>query len=186
MKEETKTHTDQPVSVKPAKKDNGKMIWMIVAIVAIVALIGTLIYGYVKIKDLNKKISDQQFQITGLQNTKKTLEDAASAAATAATDAAAKAVGNAIASTDDQLIQTAKNRLQAGVGVKQVTVTIKKKDGDFAGLSYQIVGGGEGGMIYKKVNGTWQFIYAGSDAPSSEVIDQFGIPNSIVSDLSGQ
>ncbi len=57
---------------------------MVVAIFAIAALIGLTAFGYYKIKNLNKQISDQQAQINDLNNKKKTLEDAASAAASSA------------------------------------------------------------------------------------------------------
>src|SRR5437016_5542911 len=105
---ETPTEQHQPPTQHPDhphdpthKPDSKKtLIWMIVAIVLAAALIGLGVFSYLKIKNLNKKVNDQQAQITQLQNTKKTLEDAASAAATAATNAAATAAANALASSN--------------------------------------------------------------------------------------
>lgn len=76
------------------KRDRAKTVWMIVAIVAIAALIGLGVFGYYKIKNLNKQLQDQQAQINDLSNTKKTLEDAASAAAKSAVNATANAITN--------------------------------------------------------------------------------------------
>jgi hypothetical protein len=80
------------IIAKTHKKNNP--VWIVVAVVAIVALIALGIYSYLKIKSLNKKVSDQQGQITELQNSKQTLEDAAKAAAASAANAAVSALNS--------------------------------------------------------------------------------------------
>jgi len=184
MQEEMK-HEAMPEHNDPMpKKDAGKMIWMIVAIVAILALIGSIGYGYMSMKNLNKKISDQQAQINNLSNTKKTLEDAASAAATAATDAAAKAVGNAISNqTDNQQIQTVtKNTIEAQVTQqgKITSVTVTKTEGNFAAANYTSSStdlSSSGQAFLKKVNGQWVVILPGVQAvPSASEGKLYGLP----------
>ncbi len=66
-------------------------VWIIITILLVLLLVAISIYSYMTIKNLNKKVTDQQAQITELQNKKKTLEDAAGAAATATTNAVASA-----------------------------------------------------------------------------------------------
>ncbi|MCX6805990.1 MAG: hypothetical protein NTY56_00895 [Patescibacteria group bacterium] len=69
------------------KRDKSKKVWIILFVISLIALIGLGVYGYIKIQSDRKKINDQQAQISDLQNNKKTLEDAAAAAATAVTKA---------------------------------------------------------------------------------------------------
>ncbi len=73
------------------KKSNSK-VWIVVSAVLLVILVAVSIYGYMSIQKLNKQLKDQQAQITELQDKKKTLEDAASAAASAAVKTAANVV----------------------------------------------------------------------------------------------
>jgi len=86
-------NTHQPVHnpssdhIQLPKRDRAKTVWIVVAIIAIAALIGLAAFGYVKVKNLNKQISDQQAQINELNNTKKTLEDAAKSAASGVANA---------------------------------------------------------------------------------------------------
>ena len=75
-------HSDH---IKLPKRDKSKAVWIVLTIVLLLALIGLGAYGYMRITKLNKSVSDQQATINDLQNKKKTLEDAAAAAATAVT-----------------------------------------------------------------------------------------------------
>lgn len=84
MPEEKKTSakpelhkSDMPDNIDLPKKSQATKVWMIVAILTIVALIGLGIYGYMSMQKANQKIKDQQAQIDDLSNKKKTLEDAA-------------------------------------------------------------------------------------------------------------
>ena len=72
-------HSDH---IKLPKRDKSKAVWIVLTIVLLLALIGLGAYGYMRITKLNKSVSDQQATINDLQNKKKTLEDAAAAAAT--------------------------------------------------------------------------------------------------------
>lgn len=173
-----------------------KKAWMIIAIIALVALIGLGVYGYTKIKDLNKKISDQQAQIDELNNKKKTLEDAAAAAAKAATDAAAKAVTNATAGSDeDQVIAAAKNRCEAevdpstgkarvfalgtiGSSGKKVAYASNKTFAEVnAGCTNTAGQEGSGSAyILKKVNGSWVVVTVGQGEDPA-MTKLYGIPS---------
>lgn len=72
-------------SIDLPKKDKSKKVWIVLFAITLIALIGLGVFGYIKLKNDNKKIKDQQAQIDDLSNKKKTLEDAAAAAATAVT-----------------------------------------------------------------------------------------------------
>jgi hypothetical protein len=86
-------HSEHSMSLP--KRDKSKKVWIIVAVIAILALVGVSIYGFIKLRNDNNKIKSQQAQIDDLTNKKKTLEDAAAAAAaTAATNAAASAISS--------------------------------------------------------------------------------------------
>ncbi len=84
---EAMTTTEHSMSLP--KRDKSKKVWIILFVITFIALIGMGIYGYIRIKNDNNKIKDQQAQISELQNKKKTLEEAAAAAATAVTKAVA-------------------------------------------------------------------------------------------------
>lgn len=81
---------NEPVTNKMFDKNSGNKTWKTTAIVAIVVallLSAVGVFGYLQIKKLNKQVQDQKAQITELSDTKKTLEDAATAAASAVTNA---------------------------------------------------------------------------------------------------
>lgn len=69
------------------KRDKAKTVWMVIAIILLVALISLGVYGYIQMKNMNQKISDQQAQIQKLEDSKKLIEDAVKAAAGGATQA---------------------------------------------------------------------------------------------------
>lgn len=154
--------------------------WMIIAFVAILALVVSLVFGYMQIKKLNDEITSQKAQISDLQNTKKTLEDAAKAAATAVTK-------TVTTPTDSEAIKTAAiNYQEAMVGQKNgqtftiEAVTINKTNSNFATAGVQGLTNGKpdtGGasMVLKKVNGNWVVVFAGQNA-DAEVNKMFGIP----------
>jgi hypothetical protein len=73
--------------IKLPKKDKSKTVWIVIAVILLLALIGLGAYGYMQINKLNKSIKDKDATISDLQNKKKTLEDTAAAAATAVTQA---------------------------------------------------------------------------------------------------
>jgi len=74
-------HSEAEHSIKLPKKDKSKKVWIIISIVLALALVGAGVYGYLKMEDYNKQINDLKAQVTTLQDGKKALEDAASAAA---------------------------------------------------------------------------------------------------------
>jgi len=71
--------------IKLPKKDKSKTVWIVISIILLLALIGLGVYGYMQINKLNKSEKEKDATISDLQNKKKTLEDAAAAAATAVT-----------------------------------------------------------------------------------------------------
>ncbi len=74
-------HSEAEHNIKLPKKDKSKKVWIIISIILALALVGAGVYGYLKMRDYNKQINDLKAQVTTLQDGKKTLEDAASAAA---------------------------------------------------------------------------------------------------------
>lgn len=177
MQEKTiNNNQEEAVPEIPKQKDKGKMIWMVVAIVVIIALIGVVVYGYMQMTKLNNEITSQKAQISDLQNTKKTLEDAASAAATAATNAAANAVGSAInGQTDSQQFTNIATTYCGALanGKAELAKPVRSAiNGSYAEVSLICSGSQDGPTaVLKKVNNTWFAI----------VIKQ-GLPNEIVSD----
>lgn len=186
--EEVKKAMPSDHSMDLPKKDKAKTAWMIIAIVALVVLIGLGIYGYMQMQKTNQKIKDQQAQIDELNDAKKTLEDTAAAAAKAATDAAAKAVTSAATSSDaDQVSQLAKNQSEASVGTvvgKNVNLGVPRISDDkkFAVLGISGIADGQSGpgagMYFKKVNGSW--VYLGTiQNMTPEFRERYGIPAGI-------
>jgi|GEM_PF-1126207 len=95
-----KASPNEPVTDKMfGKKNSVKSLkaFAITCTIITILLLGTIIYGYLRVSKLNNQLQDQKIQITELSDSKKSLEDAASAAASAATTAAANAVSNAVA-----------------------------------------------------------------------------------------
>lgn len=74
-------HSEAEHSIKLPKKDKSKKVWIIISIILALAIVGAGIYGYLKMRDYNKQINDLKAQVMTLQDGKKALEDAASAAA---------------------------------------------------------------------------------------------------------
>lgn len=149
--------------------------WMIVAIIFILASIGLGVYGFITIRNQNNKINSLNSQVADLQNTKKTLEDAVAAAAKSATS---QNVNNTLGTSDEALIAQAKNKILARIGNKVANVTIVDRNGDFARVAYSASDqpGRGSSMTFKKVNGTWQFIYEGQLNPCTDLIEIFGVP----------
>ena len=98
-------HSDH--QIKLPKKDKSKTAWIVIAVILLLALVGLGAYGYMQITNLNKAIKDKDATITDLQNKKKILEAAATAAATAVTQAVSgnylevKELGYKLPLTDD-------------------------------------------------------------------------------------
>lgn len=167
------------------KRDKAKKVWMIIAVIFLVALIGMGVYGYMQMKKLNQQIKDQQAQIDDLNNKKKTLEDAAAAAAKAATDAAAKAVTNvASQKSDEEMVKEAlANRCAQFNGVKAPFLKayrIDLIDGSFAQGSYICTNAQDGPIaVLKKTNGTWYVVSEGlgDEIVKSDTRNLYGIPN---------
>lgn len=112
------------------QKPKTSKTWMIVAVIAIVVavlLTSLSIYGYMKIKNLDKQVKDQQAQISDLQNKKKTLEDAAAAAASAATSAAANAVASAAANSNFIEIKELGFKLPLTTDIKELQYFVNDK-----------------------------------------------------------
>jgi hypothetical protein len=97
-------HSDH---IKLPKRDKSKVAWIVISVILFLALAGLGAYGYMQINKLNKSISDKDATINDLQNKKKTLEDAAAAAAKAVVTAASgnylevKELGYKLPLTDD-------------------------------------------------------------------------------------
>jgi len=161
-------------SMSLPKKDKSKKVWIVLFVITLLTLIGLGVYGYTKVQSDNKKIKDQQAQIDDLQNKNKTLEETAAAAKTV-TQSTVSAQGT----TDEALIVQAKNRILTQTDVKTVNATITEKKGDFAKISYNTNSqNNASSMVFKKVNGTWQFIYAGQLNPCTDLIAIYGVPES--------
>ena len=153
-------------------------VWMIVAIVLILITIGLGVYGFINIRNQNNKINNLNSQVADLTNKKRTLEDAAAAAA--------KAVVSSATKTDNELVNTATiNYLEAQVGVKNnqtfkienVKINSAKT---FATVSIGVLENGQRtsgySVILKKVNGVWVPILAGQQSLPEDVT-LYGIPN---------
>lgn len=120
--ENNKTENKKPKS--PNK------VWIIVSILLLLILIGLGIYGYTVISNDNKKIEDQQAEINDLQNKKKALEDAASAAT-------AKAVNKA---TDNYLeVKELGFKLPLNDDIKDLQYFVNDKTAFFSTQSLQSV-----------------------------------------------
>lgn len=74
-------HSEAEHNIQLPKKDKSKKVWIIISIILALAIVGAGIYGFLKMRDYNKQIDDLKAQVTTLQDGKKALEDAASAAA---------------------------------------------------------------------------------------------------------
>jgi len=151
---------------------------MIIAIIFILISIGLGIYGFITIRNQNNKINNLNSQVSDLTNKKKTLEDAAAAAATAVT----KNISSSQATTDEALITQAKNKILSNLTNKTANVNIDERNGDFVRVAYSTsdLPGGGSSMTFKKVNGTWQFIYAGQLNPCTDLIALYGVPEAWV------
>jgi len=166
-------------SMSLPKKDKSKKVWIALFVITLLAFIGLGVYGYTKVQSDNKKIKDQQAQIDDLQNTKKTLEDAAAAAAKAA-------VNTVTNKTDNDLINTATtNYLESAIGAKNnqtfkiETVKINTAK-TFATVGVGVLDNGQRtsgfNVILKKVNNSWVVISEGQQSVPEEVT-KYGIPN---------
>lgn len=183
---------EMPATNMMPEKTGGSKVWMIVAIIAILALIGLGIYGFMSMKKLNQQIKDQQTQIDELSNSKKTLEDAAAAAAKSAVSTV---ISTSAGSDDDQVTTATKNYCEALVnpntgkprvfamgttgpnGKKVVYASNKTFARVNADCTYTGVQEGSGSAyISKKVNGTWVVIDVGQQE-NPEATKNFGIPN---------
>jgi hypothetical protein len=173
-----KSNTPNP-SMGNAMSKKSVNVWMIVAIIFILISIGLGVYGYITIRNQNNKINSLNSQVADLQNKKKTLEDAAAAAAKAA-------VNTATNKTDNDLINTATiNYLEAVVGAKN-NQTFKIEDininssKNFATVSIGVLQNGQRttgyAVVLKKVNGSWVPILQGQQTLPEDVT-KYGIPN---------
>ena len=185
MKEKETMHHESSNTINLPRRDQAKMVWMIIAIILMIALIGLGVYGYMQMQKTNQKIIEQQAQIDDLENKRKALEDAAAAAAKAATDAAAKAVSGAVTTSDaDQVSQLAKNQSEASVGVV-VGTNVKhgaptfSNDKKFAKLTTNGIVNGQSGpgavMYFKKVNNSWVYLDTIQNM-TPEFQERYGIP----------
>ena len=174
MEETSNTPSPSMGNAMPKKSVN---VWMIVAIIFILIAIGLGVYGFITIRNQNNKINNLNSQVADLTNKKKNLEDAAAAAATAVT----KAVSTNQTATDEALIAQAKNKILSNLTNKTANVNIAERNGDFVRVTYStsdqaVPGPGGSSMTFKKVNGTWQFIYAGQLNPCTDLIALYGVP----------
>ncbi len=176
-------HQSPTDHIQLPKRDRAKTVWIVVAVIAIAALIGLAVFGYVKVKNLNKQISDQQAQITELNNKKKTLEDAASAAASAAAKSAVNTAINAVtSSTSDQ--DKIKLAISDYCAAQSKTVIVRtgaminfSSDKKAATVSKVVCNSGdEGAFTLKKGNNDWIVLQFGQSQPDT-LTSQFGLPN---------
>jgi len=158
---------------KPSKNIKKIIIYILIVII-IAAITGGGVYWWEN-KQLEKQKTDLQGQIntskasiSKLEADKKTLEEQIQKATPI----------NQL--SDAQLILTAKNHYFAIALVKVVNVEIRDKEGDFALLEVNLNEPGTDRLaIFKKVNNTWQYIWEGTQAPSSIEIQTFGIPQGL-------
>lgn len=196
VKEAMHQPSDEKINLPHRSK--AKVVWMIIAIIAILALIGLGIFSYMKIKSLNQTISNQQSQISDLQNKQKSLEDAAAAAGKAAADAAANAVKNAVTgSDDDQVIAATKAYCEVKVDpsngkafvfsvnstatpntTKKVVYANNKTFAEMSGACKSPVEGTGSGNFYvlKKSNNNWVVVSEGG-TPDQAQVSKYAIPS---------
>lgn len=164
-----KNHDHTTVQPVPSSKNNtgdsknNSKPWMIVAIIAIVCLIGLSIYGYINMKNTNKKLADQQAQITDLQNKKKTLEDAAAAAASAATAAAGNAIKSAVTNTDtdkNQILASSKSFCTGAGNFSECSPKISKQLDKYADV---VLSNKAHLLVIKDANNSWSVFLGSSD-----------------------
>lgn len=177
MQDKSNTPNPSMGNTMPKRSVNA---WMIVAIIFILISIGLGVYGFITIRNQNNKINILNSQVADLQNTKKTLEDAAAAVATAAT----KAVTSSSQSPSDAAKIAAINWLEAETGEKNgqtfIVKTIKvSKDGNFASVEILPPNSNTGNtyVILKKVNGSWVAI--GESLQYLPEWAKYGVPQTI-------
>ncbi len=186
MNEQNQHPQHQPSTdhIQLPKRDRAKTVWIIVAIISLVALVGLAAFGYVKIKNLNKQINDQQAQISDLENKKKTLEDAASAAAASAAKSAVNTAINAIsASTSDQ--DKIKLAISDYCAAQSKTVIVRSgaminfsADKKAATVSNVACNSDDrGAFTLKKGNNDWVVLQFGQSQPDT-LTTQFNLPSS--------
>lgn len=181
--QEQNQHHSSTDHIQLPKRDRAKTVWMVVAIVAIAALIGLVAFGYYKIKNLNKQISDQQAQINDLNNKKKTLEDAASAAASSAAKSAVNTAINAVtSSTSDQ--DKIKLAISDYCAAQSKTVIVRTSaminfsaDKKAATVSNVACASDDrGAFTLKKGNNDWVVLQFGQSQPDA-LTAQFNLPS---------
>ncbi len=176
MEEISNTPNPSMGNAMPKKSVN---VWMIVAIIFILISIGLGVYGFITIRNQNNKINSLNSQVSDLQNKKKTLEDAAAAAAKAV-------VSSANTKSDSDLINSSVvNYLEAAEGsknnqtfkVESVKINTAKT---FASVGVGVLENGQRtsgfNVVLKKVNGSWIVISQGQQSVPEDVT-KYGIPN---------
>jgi len=160
------------VMPEPAKSSK---VWMIMAILAIVALIGVTVFGYYKHSQYRTLVGNLGAQINGLQNQVKSLEIQLTAAQ-------AKSPTAATAQTDTQQIISATQNyaLATNTAVKSASVTITVIEGSNALVTvtptpaqtnYSNI------FALKKQNGIWLVVYTGTVKPTVAEAAILGLPN---------
>ena len=176
---------EKPKSEEVLRKPKSNKSWMVATIVLVVLLVAGAVYAVTAIRNQNNKIKNLNSQVSDLQNKKKVLEDAATAAAKVVTQAVAD---NAATSSDQSMIAAAlkaqcaekyTSTSSAGPDVKQYT--IKSIAGNYAQANYECKGADEGPeVILVKQNGNWNVVAAGLGLFVSDAVRSlYNIPASL-------
>lgn len=159
------------------KSSGNSKVWMIIAIIAILALIGSLAYGYIRINNLNKKIN-------GLQDKNKILEDSVKIAneklkTTSAQESdEAQVLAEAKAMCEAGVSPTTTKALVFRVGENKVTFASNKQFARInAGCTETATSEGPGALYtLKKVDDKWLVVIVGNGPdPAKEKL--YAIPS---------
>ncbi len=182
-------------SMSLPKRDKSKKVWVILFVITLLALIGLGVYGYIKVQNDNKKIKDQQAQISEMQSSSKILEDKIKALEVASgeasnTDATTKksvdeekiaaALKAECASNANENSEVSNNGVIDFEDIKSYKIDIIS--GNFAEAAY-VCGQGQGGgpsVILAKVSDNWNVIGFGlGPIINNDVRKLYGVPSNL-------
>ena len=165
------TTPPDPTPVSATMPDHAKSskVWMIVAIVTILILVGVSIFGYIKWRAYRSKVGDQggqinalQIQVTDLQGQVTTLSAAAAKPATTTTNTASTTTDKDMITAALKAQCAANTKVNVNVGPALGSSTIKSISGNYAQANYLCAGGNEGPeVILVKVSGNWNIVASG-------------------------
>lgn len=157
-------------------------VWMIVVIVAIIALVGLGIYSFITIRKLNKQISDQKSQITQLNSQIPDKDKKISELESQINSLKTPQTSSTTQTDEQKIIQVLKNQCEAYKGgrAELAKYSIKAIKGNFAQASYICVGAQDGPIaILKRAGNAWWIVAQGlgENLVTQEQRLQYGIPS---------